>query len=223
MVCVHYLRDRDAAEAAVASITARGDTAFALAEDLAAPGAAGRLFEALGAELTARGLPRAIDVLINNAAVAPYRSLAETDDAAIDAILALNVRAPLALAREAAAYLRTGGRIVNVTSTIVRNANPNRIAYAVSKGALDAMTLQLAKASAPRSITVNAIAPGFLATDMNAEVLADPSRRAAILARTALGDFTSVDEIAEAVAYFCSPAAARVTAQILEVSGGFAL
>ncbi len=119
--------------------------------------------------------------------------------------------------------MRRGGRVVNISSTSARLPNPNRIAYAISKAAIDALTVQLAKIFAANGVTVNGIAPGFLATEMNGTLLADDARRDTILARTALGGFTDVGEIAEAVAYLCSPAAARVTGQTLEVSGGFGL
>jgi 3-oxoacyl-[acyl-carrier protein] reductase len=223
LVAVHFGTNRAAADATVAAIAAAGGDAFALGEPLDAQGAAERLMRAFDAALDRRGRPPQFDVLINNAGIAPSATLAATDDALIDAMFALNVRAPLALAREAEHRIRRGGRIVNIGSTSVRYANPTRIAYAASKGALDALTLQLAKAFAPLGVTVNLVAPGFLATEMNAGILADDTRRATILGRTILGGFTSVDEIAEAVAYLVSPAAARVTAQTLEVSGGFGL
>jgi 3-oxoacyl-[acyl-carrier protein] reductase len=223
VVAVHFATNRVAAEEVVATIVARGGTAFAVGCALEEAGAAARLLHAVDAELAERGLPAELDVLVNNAGIAPFVPLGRTDDATIDAVLALNVRAPLALAREAERRMRRGGRIVNVSSTSARLANPNRIAYAISKAAIDAMTVQLAKVFAPHGVTVNGVAPGFLATDMNADVLADDARRETILARTALGGFTAVAEIADAVAYLCSPAAARITAQTLEVSGGFGL
>jgi NAD(P)-dependent dehydrogenase (short-subunit alcohol dehydrogenase family) len=222
-IAVHYATNRTAAEAVAAAISARGGAAFAVGCALEERGAAAVLLRGLDAELDARGLPAQLDVLVNNAGIAPFVPLAATDDATIDAVLALNVRAPLALAREAESRMRRGGRIINISSTSARLANPNRIAYAISKAAIDAMTVQLAKVFAPHGVTVNGVAPGFLATDMNAGVLADDARRETILARTALGGFTDVAEIAEAVAYLCSPAAARITGQTLEVSGGFGI
>lgn len=218
-VVVHYGHDDAAAAACVASIRAEGGQALAFGADLADPAAVRdfhpRLDEALR---RARGEP-GFEVLVNNAGIGGRRSLAEVDETLFDRILQVDLRAPFFLIQGALTRLSDGGRIVNISSMSVRAAFPAMAAYAPAKAGLEALTRLLAVELGPRGITVNAVAPGATATDLN-PAARDPeaSRRAA--ASIALGRIGRPDDIAGVVAFLVSPEGGWITGQVIDASGG---
>jgi 3-oxoacyl-[acyl-carrier protein] reductase len=118
--------------------------------------------------------------------------------------------------------MRDGGRIINVSSLASRRAFPESVAYAMSKGALDTMTLCLAKELGGRGITVNTVGPGFIETDMSARRRATPQARAA-LARSVFDRIGMPSNVADVVAFLASDDARWITGQYLDVSGGTGL
>lgn len=221
LVGVHYGANADAAQATVREIEALGARAVALPADLRqgkqAAESLHRQFRA--AVLEALGDPR-FDILVNNAGIAPARALAETDEATFDEIVTVNLKAPFFLIQAVADDLRDDGRIVNVSTGFARIAAPSHPVYAASKGALETLTLALAPAFAARGITVNAVRPGVIETDMNAGWLADPQARAGAEALSAFSRLGHPDDVAEVVAFLASPAARWTTAQSLDATGG---
>ncbi len=219
-VAVHFGRDARAAQDAVDAIAARGGTAFPVGADLGAPDGPSRLFAQLDGELEARFGTTALDVLVNNAGIAPASSLDGTDEDTFDRLVAVNLRAPFFVLQQAARRLRTGGRVVSISSSVARHATPEMAAYAMTKGAINTLTLAAAAALGPRGITVNAVAPGLTATDLTAGLASDPAARAGYESRTALGRLGTPADVAAVVAFLASDEARWVTGQVIEASGG---
>ncbi|GAB2988662.1 MAG TPA: SDR family oxidoreductase [Actinotalea caeni] len=165
-----------------------------------------------------------LDVLVNNAALARRVTLAETDAALIDAVLAVNVRAPLLLARDLEEALAASGHgsIVNITSVSGVVGTPRRAVYGASKAALDSITRSLAIDLGPRGIRVNAVAPGVVDTDLWARNKTIPEAVASTTALTPLGRWASPEDVADVVAWLASDAARFVTAQTVSADGGMA-
>ncbi|WP_112227818.1 SDR family NAD(P)-dependent oxidoreductase [Lentzea atacamensis] len=164
-----------------------------------------------------------IDVLVNNAGAAPpFGPLIDVSAKAFDKIMAVNVRAPLALTRAAvAAGLGTGGgSVVNIVSAAGLKAEPFMGLYSAAKAAMISATRTLARELGPVGIRVNAVAPGVIRTDFSAALVGNDDLHAAVVAKTALGRVGEAAEVAGAVAYLASPAAAYTTGSILIVDGG---
>jgi gluconate 5-dehydrogenase len=168
--------------------------------------------------LTGRG---PIQILVNNAGDRDRRSLENLDRDAVRRLLEINLVAPFDLARLIAIDMPAGGRIINVTSIAGQIARSGDAAYTMTKGGLDALTRALAAELGPRQITVNAVAPGFFATEANATMAADPAVAEHLSRRTSLGRWGRPEEIAGAALFFASPASSYVTGQVLAVDGGY--
>ena len=161
-----------------------------------------------------------LQALVNNAGAAPVSTDRRLEGAAetFDRVVGINLRGPYMLTAGLSVSLkRPGGRIVNVTS-VGPYTGSGGAAYAASKAGLHGMTVTLAKELGPDGITVNAVAPGFVTTDMTADVSEGHLRE--VEASIPLGRFGTPHEIASAVAFLCSDAASYVNGQILPVCGG---
>lgn len=137
--------------------------------------------------------------------------------------MAVNIKAPFFLIQQTLQLLRAEGRIINISSAEVRLGFTGSIAYGLSKGALNTMTLPLAKHLGERGITVNTIMPGYTKTDINAKLLDNPEIRNFATNSSVFGRIGQVEDIADAVAFLASSDSRWVTGQILDVSGGFCL
>jgi 3-oxoacyl-[acyl-carrier protein] reductase len=161
-----------------------------------------------------------LHVLVNNAGITRDGLAARMKDDDWNAVLDTNLKAVFRTTR---ACLRTmmkqrHGRIVNITSVVGAGGNPGQANYAAAKAGVAGMTRSLAQELGSRNITVNCVAPGFIATDMT-ESLAE-AQRAALLQRIPLGRLGSADEVAHAVAFLTSPQAGYITGVELHVNGG---
>jgi 3-oxoacyl-[acyl-carrier protein] reductase len=212
-VIVNYAGDVKAAEAVVSSIRNAGGNAEAVKADVAAPAEARSLFDA--AEKAFGGA----DVVVNNAGIMTLATLAASDDAMFDRLIAVNLKGSFNMMREAATRLRRGGRIINFSSSVVGLLQPTYGIYAGTKAAVEAMTSVLAKELRGREITVNAIAPGPTATDLflNGKSPELIERLAKLSPLERLGQ---PEDVAAAVAFLAGPDGAWINGQTLRANGG---
>jgi len=164
-----------------------------------------------------------VDILVNNAGVTRDGLLMRMSDADWDTVLDTNLKGAFLVTKafsRAMIKARTG-RIINISSVIGLIGNAGQCNYAASKAGLIGFTQSCAKELAGRGITVNAIAPGFIQTDMTSELKEE--MRTALLKQIPLGSFGEADDIAGAALYLASPAARYVTGQVLTVDGGMVM
>ncbi|MEU9553875.1 SDR family oxidoreductase [Streptomyces fumanus] len=213
-VVVHYSGGRARADEVVERITAEGGTAVAVRADLADADEAAALFAA--AEEHFGG----VDVVVNTAGIMLLAPLAEMDLDDFDRMHRINVRGTFVVSQLAARSLRPGGALINFSTSVTRLQQPTYAAYAATKGAVEAMTLILARELRGRDITVNAVAPGPTATplflDGKSEQTVERLAAAAPLER--LG---TPDDIAETVAFLAGPGR-WINGQVLYANGGIA-
>lgn len=221
-VAVHYGTNRAAADETVSVITAAGGKAFAVGADLAAKDGVKTLFTALDTELKARAGSTELDILVNNAAVAPFASFEETTEELLDQIYTVNVRSLFFVTQQAVKRLRGGGRVVNISSGVVRVPFPAVAAYSALKAPVDNLTKTLAVELGPRSITVNTVSPGVIETDMSAFVK-DPAAAENVKDKQALKRIGQAEDIADVVGFLAGIESRWVTGQVIEASGGTAL
>lgn len=219
-VAVNYAGDDGAAAATVAAITALGGTAFAIKGDVSKETDVVRLFATVDQRLGA------VTALVNNAGIGGGMTrLEDLSAAALERVFAVNVFGAFLCCREAVRRMSTrrggaGGSIVNISSRAAQLGSPGEwIHYAATKGALDTLTVGLAREVAAEGIRVNAIAAGLVDTQMHAAA-GEPGRAHRIAPTVPMGRAGTTDEIASCVRFLISPAAAYVTAAILAVSGG---
>jgi len=212
-VIVNYSESAAPAEALVHEIEQAGGRALAAKADISDADSVRRMFDA--AEAAFGG----VDVLVNNAGVMTLAPIADSDDASFDRHIAVNLKGTFNTLREAAKRLRSGGRIINFSSSVVGMLMPTYGVYAATKAAVESMTSVLAKEVRGRNITVNAVAPGPTATDLflkgKPQDVVDRMAKMAPLER--LGQ---PSDIADVVSFLAGPGAAWVNGQVLRVNGG---
>ncbi|WP_030860960.1 SDR family oxidoreductase [Streptomyces sp. NRRL S-37] len=212
-VVVNYARDAAAADETVAAITEAGGRAIAVQADVAEEKEVAALFDRAEAEFGG------VDVVVNAAGRMTLSPVADLDLAALDAMYRTNVRGTFVVAQQAARRVRTGGSFVGFSTSVVGTQFPSYGAYAASKGAVEAMTLILARELRGRDVTVNTVAPGPTATDLF--LTGKSPEQIDRLARTPpLERLGTPDDIAAVVAFLGSPAGHWVNGQILRANGG---
>lgn len=212
-VVVTYKSRRDAADAVVSDVTGAGGKALALEADIVQSDSVDALVEH-----TMRRCGR-IDILINSAGIAPYRPLAAIDTAHVREVFDANVLGTILLTRAVVPHLPSpGGRIVHFSSRLAVSPIATSSVYAASKAAVSALTLALSKELGPKGITINAVAPGVIETDMTAAIISE--RGDAIRAATPLGRIGVPDDIAGIVAFLASPDSGWITGRTILADGG---
>jgi 3-oxoacyl-[acyl-carrier protein] reductase len=213
-VVLTYVRDAEAAQRTVQRIEAAGGRAEAEKLDTASYAQCGATVSALAKRLGA------LDILVANAGIAIDGLLLRLREEDLDSILNVNLKGALACAQAAIKPMlkARGGRIIFVSSVVGQMGNAGQVAYAASKAAMIGAAKSLAREYASRNITVNALAPGYVDTDMTSKL--EPAQREAMLAGVPLGRPATAAEVAAAIAFLASGEAAYITGQVLAVNGG---
>ena len=212
-VVVNYSRSERAANEMVESIRQTGGDAIAVRADLSKLDEISALFDQ-----TIRRFGR-LDVLVNNAAVSERRTLDEVDLGHYATHFDLNVRGLLFTTQHAARHLKPGGRIINITSGIVRARVAGSAVYAGTKAAVEAFTRCLAAELGPRGITVNSLAPGVTDTEMLQSSVPEQVQKA-LVSQTPLGRLGTPADIAAIVAFLASAESHWITGEVVGANGG---
>ncbi|MDB5580115.1 MAG: family oxidoreductase [Bradyrhizobium sp.] len=219
---VHYSSNVAAARQVVEALEDLGTQAALIQADLAHDVVANvkRAVDQFRTEVTARfGQPR-IDILVNNAGIDAHRSLTETDEKTFDEVVSVNLKAPFFLIGELLPLFARGGRIINLSTAYTRLAAPTHAAYAAAKGGLSTLTLALAAEFGQHGVTVNAVAPALIVTDINAAWLNTPGAREMVAAGSVFGRTGKTDDVADVIRFLASDESRWITGQTIEVSGG---
>jgi 3-oxoacyl-[acyl-carrier protein] reductase len=215
-VVVNYASSGQAAEQVVADITAAGGQAIAVAADVSKADQVDALVQA------AMDKWGRVDVLVNNAGITRDTLLLRMNPDDWQAVIDLNLTGVFLCTRAVSKIMlkQRSGRIVNITSVAAQMGNPGQANYSAAKAGVIGFTKTVAKELAPRSITVNAVAPGFIATDMTADLKSADE----ILKMIPLGRFGQPEDIAGMVRFLAAdPAAGYVTGQVFNVNGGMVM
>jgi len=215
-VIVNYASRADAARDTAAAVEAAGGQAAIAGFDVADPAAVTEAIKAIGKD------HGGLDILVNNAGVALNGLMLRFSDEQWQKTLAVNLGGAFHCIRAAGSLLlraKAAGRIINITSVVGETGNAGQAAYAASKAGLIGLTMSTARELASRGITCNAIAPGYIETDMTADHLPEAAR-AKLMEQIPLGKIGRPEDVADAAAFLAGPEAAYITGQVLRVNGG---
>ncbi|MDA5140437.1 SDR family oxidoreductase [Streptomyces sp. AD681] len=212
-VVVNYARDASAAEETVAAINGAGGRAIAVQADVAEEKEVAALFDRAEEEYGG------VDVVVNSAGRMTLSPIADLDLAALDAMHRTNIRGTFVVAQQAARRLRAGGAFIGFSTSVVGAQFPTYGAYAASKGAVEAMTMILARELRGRDVTVNTVAPGPTATDLFLDGKT-PEQIDRLAKTPPLERLGTPEDIAAVVAFLSSPAGHWVNGQVLRANGG---
>lgn len=217
-VAINYRANVNDANALAGEIVDAGGQALTLQADLTRRTENHRLVDEVV------GQCGGLDILVNNAGVDAFAGLNDIDEAHVESLMSLNFNAAIYAAQRAVEAFEakdppSGGRIINISSIIVRTPQPQRSIYAASKAALEAATVAWAAELGPRGITVNTVAPGSIDTDMTRARFVGELREK-IVAATPMGRLGRPTDIGGVVSFLASDDAAWITGQIIAVDGG---
>ena len=213
-VGVNYHASPDAASQVVDSINQAGGEAFLVGGDVSQQESA----EAVIKQTVEHW--GNIDILVNNAGINKDRLLIRMKPEDFDSVIAVNLRGAFLCTRYVMPHLirQRSGRVINMSSVVGLSGNPGQANYAAAKAGLVGLTKAVAREVASRTVTVNALAPGYITTAMVAEL--SEETQAKILARIPMGRFGTPEDVAEAVVFLCSDGAGYITGQVLTIDGG---
>lgn len=210
-VIVHYSSNRASAQKLAADLKGK-----AVQADFSTPRGVDQLVQSLSGT--------SLDILVNNAAVWRPSPLGTSTTDDVQQLLDVNLRSVFLLTSCLAPQLNSGARIVNLSSTAARvGIGAGRSLYGATKAAIDSLTKSWALELAPRGIRVNAVAPGYVETEMTAEYFSDPAVLRNTIERSPFHRLGNVEEVADIVLFLCSERSRWITGQSLNVSGGFVI
>lgn len=222
-VAVHYNNSADQAVETVKLIQEKGAIAFTVQGDISTLTGIEKLYQELDSQLIEQFGDNKFDILVNNAGILAIATIEETDEKTFDEMVAVNMKAPFFITQKAISRLRDGGRIINISSGVSRIAVPFYAIYAPTKGALNTLTILLAKQLGERGITVNAIEPGLTPTELVANLVSNSEVTESVVNMTALGRLGQPQDIADIAAFLASDKSRWITGQIIDAGGGFHL
>jgi 3-oxoacyl-[acyl-carrier protein] reductase len=214
-VAINYVQDADQARQLAATLTEAGHRAIHVRANVADAGDVRYLFD------VTEQLLGPVDVLVNSAGILKIMPLAETSDTVFDQTIAVNLKGTFNTMREAAARLRDGGRIINFSTSLLATNLPGYAAYNASKAAVEAMTRVFVKELRGRAITVNAVAPGPVATDLFLQGKT-PEQIAHFSKLPPLERLGEPEDIARVVSFLAGPEGGWINGQTLRANGGLA-
>lgn len=216
-VAINYQRSREAAEELANSLCAAGVKLAPVQGDVSDSAQAAAIVEMAQEELGQ------ITILVNNAGVTRDGLVARMSEDDFDAVINTSLRGAFLMSRAVARGMMKArtGNIINVSSVIGRRGNPGQANYAAAKAGLIGLTKSLARELGPRGVRVNAVAPGYVVTDMTAELPDDLKEK--ILGNTPLGRLATPEEVASVIVFLASPAAAYITGAVIPVDGGLGI
>lgn len=218
-VVVNYLKDQAAAEATVTAARGRGVEAISLRADVSNPIEAQQLIDAAVARF------KRVDILVCNAGIWEGAPLDEMSEDLWDRTMKINLKGTWTVCRAVVSQMKKqrAGKIVMLASTAGQRGEANYSNYAASKGAQIAFTKSLAEELGEWGISVNAVAPGWVTTEMTHEALGNAKQREAIARTIPLGKIAEPEDIAGPVVFLCSDWSRHITGEILNVNGGSVL
>jgi 3-oxoacyl-[acyl-carrier protein] reductase len=213
-VGINYISNAEAAEAVLSEITAAGGKGFVSGFDVADSGAVQQAVKTIAAACGG------IDILVNNAGITRDNLTARLKDEDWDAVLNTNLKGSFLCAKEVMRGMmkKRWGRIINISSVIGCAGNAGQVNYAAAKAGLIGLSKSLAKELASRQITVNCIAPGYIVTDMTAELHDEVKKN--LIAAIPLGSLGAPEDVAAAAAFLAAEESGYITGQTLHVNGG---
>lgn len=220
LVAINYASNDEAAHDTLEAIESKGGQAFLIKSAQGTYEAAEELTAALDAGLEERTGSTALDILVNNAGGGPVADIDATTPELFEKILGDNLRGPFYVTKLLKSRIRDNGSVLFVSSLGARAALPQYAVYALSKRAIETLTVILAKELGPRNINVNCISPGIVASDANAGIRADEALARQFAETTALKRLGVPSDLSGVAVSLVSPQMGYVTGQIIEVSGG---
>ncbi|MFG3710685.1 SDR family NAD(P)-dependent oxidoreductase [Micromonospora sp. NPDC047730] len=225
VVGIHYTRDEAAARQTAELVRQAGAAPVLVRAEFGTDGvaAAERLATTFLDQVEQTVGHRQIDVLVNNAGIGGPQQLGSIDEATYRRVVEVNLTVPIFLTQALWPHLRDGGRVINVSTGYTRIAAPTHPVYSATKAALNALTLALAPTLGARGVTVNAVMPGVIETDMNADWLDQGDARKEAAGLSVFNRVGDVDDVADVVRFLASEQSRWITGQVIDVTGGSAL
>lgn len=218
LVAVHYTNGKEAADDVVATIEKDGGRAFAVRAELGVTGDVHELFLGVEQGLKDRTGSTELNILVNNAGVMGGVAAEDTTPEQFDRLYAVNAKAPFFIIQRALKNMPSGGRIINISSGLTKVANPEEIAYAMTKGAVEQLALHFAKLLGPRNITINSVAPGITRNGNPAfDIPEVVDQMAALSAFNRVGE---PQDVADVVAFLATDDARWITGAFVDATGG---
>ncbi|MEW6020424.1 MAG: 3-oxoacyl-[acyl-carrier-protein] reductase [Pseudomonadota bacterium] len=216
-VAINYQRSREAAESLADSLCDAGVRLAMVQGDVADAAQAAAMVEMAQEDLGP------VDILVNNAGITRDGLLARMSDEDFDEVIATSLRGAFLMSRAVARGMMKArsGSIINVSSVIGRRGNAGQANYAAAKAGLIGLTKSLARELGPRGVRVNAVAPGYVVTDMTADL--PDNLKEKIAGNTPLGRLAAPGEVASVIAFLASPAAGYITGAVIPVDGGLGI